>query len=425
MIGQQLQGNGGQHRGQQAVRAGNAQHPVGATVRLPVIVKSHRHHPRPPGFGFPQTGHGLVVDVVLGEGRHHRRAFFYQGQGAVFQLPGGHGFGVQVGNLFEFQSPFHGGGVVRPPADEIQVGGAGQIGRQPADPLPPVAVQNLGDLAGQGLQSGQQGRFPRRFHRSPAAGQPQGQQAFADQHGQIGFGGGHRHLRTAPGVNDVVGGAGESGAHHVGQSQQTGVPLGCHPGRGQRVGRFPGLADGQSEVRAPRRREPVAQFVGVNRFGGKARQTFHQGHPHQPGVVGGAATGDPDFLQGVQIYRGGGGTVPPAGELLQVIQHRPAAVVRDAPRQGLGDHLRLLMYFFEHEMVVSSPFRLPRLPVGDERLPVDLRPVDGLYHRPVGGHIGDFPIFHHQKPAGAVEQGGDIGGQEHFPFAQAHHQRAG
>ena len=120
----------------------------------------------------------------------------------MLKFAGGHGLGVDVGNLLELEGTFHGGGMVQASSDEIDVGPFGQLLGQTNGFV--RAFQNPGRLARKAPQLGHQVTFLGRAEPTTPPSHLQRQEGFSDQHGDIGLGGGDRYFRTGPGVDHIV-----------------------------------------------------------------------------------------------------------------------------------------------------------------------------------------------------------------------------
>ena len=112
----------------------------------------------------------------------------------------------------------------------------------------------------------------------------------------------------------------------------------------------------------------------------------------------------------------------PGREVHLVEGHHPA--VEEAPGQGLGDRLGLLVDLLEHEVGVAAPLRLIGVPGDLQQVALHRAAVDGLQAGAAGGDVDDLPVVHHHDVPGVVEDGGDVAGQEHLAVAEAYHQRA-
>ena len=65
-----------------------------------------------PGFDLLDLADHLVIDTVARGDDDGGHPLIDQGDGAMFHLAGGIAFGVDVADLFEFERPFAGNGVV-------------------------------------------------------------------------------------------------------------------------------------------------------------------------------------------------------------------------------------------------------------------------------------------------------------------------
>ena len=105
------------------------------------------------------VGFHLGYEFVLRNGAYYQRSLFDKSDGAVLQLTGGVGLGVEVGDLLQLQRTLHAGSIVQVAADEedrVAVEGAGGEG------LDGLGV--LQDALGLCLRSTYADRIPRRFY---------------------------------------------------------------------------------------------------------------------------------------------------------------------------------------------------------------------------------------------------------------------
>ncbi len=67
---------------------------------------------------FLHIGFHFVQQAVVGCNHHHRHVFIHQRQGAVFELAGGIGFGMNIGDFFQLQRAFECNRIVNAAAEE-------------------------------------------------------------------------------------------------------------------------------------------------------------------------------------------------------------------------------------------------------------------------------------------------------------------
>ena len=109
------------------------------------------------GGDLLDVGHGLVKESGIGGRGHHQRAVFNEGDGAVLELTGGVGLGVDVSDLLELQAPLQAGGAVQVPADEEHVPVVEILGGVVLDGGHILRREHLLQLFGELLEGGQEG----------------------------------------------------------------------------------------------------------------------------------------------------------------------------------------------------------------------------------------------------------------------------
>ena len=122
-------------------RAGGLRH------LLPAALRGQGQHVGPPGFHLHHIAHSLFKQPAIGAQRHHQGAVLNQADGAVLQLAGGIGLGVDIGDLLQLQGALQPHGVVDVPADEENGLVVEVLGGQILDVL--LLIQHLLHTAGQ------------------------------------------------------------------------------------------------------------------------------------------------------------------------------------------------------------------------------------------------------------------------------------
>ena len=134
-----------------------------------------------------------------------------------------------------------------------------------------------------------------------------------------------------------------------------------------------------------------------------------------PGVVRRAAGDDEDLVDLAQFL---------VGEALLVEHDAP---VDEVPEQGVGDRGGLLGDLLEHEVLVAAL-------LGGRQVPVDVeRPGSGVVavavevgdRVAVGGDHDGLVLAELDGVAGVLDEGRDVGAEEHLAVADADHQRRG
>ena len=118
MVGEQLYGNGVDDRGEQTRVAGEADYMHSGAGGEVAVEVGEDIQLAAAGVDFLHVGGEFFQEAVIGGDDHHRHVLVHQGQGAVFQLAGRIGLGVNVGNLLEFEGALQGDGIVEPPSQE-------------------------------------------------------------------------------------------------------------------------------------------------------------------------------------------------------------------------------------------------------------------------------------------------------------------
>ena len=370
---------------------------VGVLLHLgPEGLGGQRQHLGAPGLHLHHVAHGLVEQRRIGAQGHHQCPLLDQGDGAVLELAGGVGLGVDIADLLELQGALQAHGVVQVPADEedgvvIEVSG-GKIG----DVL--GVIQELLHQVRQGLDLGDDGVVLLGIHGPQLFRQVQAHQVHQHQLGGVGLGGGHGDFGAGPGVEHVVGVPGDGGAHHVDDGQGPAAPALGLPHGGHGVQSLAGLADDDDQGLFIHQRVAVAELAGQHHLHRAAHQLFPVVLADHTHVIAGAAGDDEDAGDLPDVVLGH----------VQVVQHHPA--VPDAGRDGLADGLGLLHDLLEHEVRIAAL-------LGGGHVPVHLAVL--LLHRHqlvvehihgVGGQDGDLAVVHISDLPGVLQHGGHVGG---------------
>lgn len=160
----------------------------------------------------------LLVHVVLGGQGDDRHALDDEGEGAVLELASGVGFGVDIGDFLELERAFEGHGVVERAADEEDVLAETVLLGEGLNRLD-VFEQFVG-LAGQLLEAADDLAHPRGRNGAAQRRDVESQHQHADELRGVSLGGSHGDFRAGPGVDDLVGLAGDRRADDVGDRQR-------------------------------------------------------------------------------------------------------------------------------------------------------------------------------------------------------------
>ena len=231
--------------------------------------------------------------------------------------------------------------------------------------------------------------------------------------GGVALGGGHGDLGTGPGVDDVIGQLGDGGAHHVDDGQDTGTSCLALLHGGDGVGGLAGLGDHHQQGVLIHQGVAVAQLGGQVGLHRDAAELLDDVLAHAAGIEGGAAGGDHDLVDLLQVLIGQG----------EVVQDDLPLVDAglDGGLQGVG----LLHDLLEHEVVIAALLCGGNVPGDAGDLHLDLL-ADGIVHGDaVGGDVCDLPVLQVDHVLGVGHQGGDVGREVVLPHAHAQDQRGG
>src|SRR5437660_458469 len=127
------------------------------------------------------------------------------------------------------------------------------------------------------------------------------------------------------------------------------------------------------------------------------------------GVPTGAAGGDVDFFQRPELgFRD-----------LHLVEKNVAGVLRDAAQRCVAHSTGLLVDFLEHEVLEPALFRHDRVPghmlhLADDGLTVEVHQLHAIR-----SDDREVAISQEEEIASVVEDGGDVGSNKIFVFAQA------
>ncbi|MPN48857.1 hypothetical protein SDC9_196469 [bioreactor metagenome] len=100
-----------------------------------------------------------------------------------------------------------------------------------------------------------------------------------------------------------------------------------------------------------------------------------------------------------------------------------AAVFDDTAGHGITHSLRLLIDFFQHEVLKTAFFGCFRIPVDFEYFFADRRTVNILYPDSILGYSCDFTVIHYISAACFRNDSRNIGSDEIFAITEANNKR--
>ena len=268
-------------------RAGGLRH------LLPAALRGQGQHVGPPGFHLHHIAHSLFKQPAIGAQRHHQGAVLNQADGAVLQLAGGIGLGVDIGDLLQLQGALQPQGVVQVPANVEHRVVVEVLGGEILDMFP--IRQHLLHLAGQQLHLLQGRPAVRRVRRPPHLGKEESQQIHHRHLGGIGLGGGHRDLRPGPGVQHFIRLPGDGTAHHVDNGQDPPPQPPGLPQGGQGVQCLSRLADDHHQGALIHDGIHIPELRGQGHLHRDAGQPLQIVFPHHSHMVAGAAGHNVNF----------------------------------------------------------------------------------------------------------------------------------
>ena len=233
---------------------------------------------------FLEVGLELVEQAVVGGDGDDGHVAVDQGERAVLEFAGGVGFGVDVGDFLELECAFERDWPMPASAEEEGVAAMGDALRPGLDAG--LEFQPTGDGDGQVAQAGQVVAFGLFVDAAAQLADDQGQQEQRRELGGEGLGGGDADFRPGAGDEAQRTFAHDGRFRHVADGQRAGVAelLGVAQ-RGQGVGSFAGLRDGDDELIGVGHRAAVAVFAGDLDHTGDAGERFKPVARGDAGVV--------------------------------------------------------------------------------------------------------------------------------------------
>ena len=384
---------------------GDVEDEVCIVLHAVVAVGGQSHEVGTSGFAFQKIAQGFLIEFLLGQYAHHQGARFNQADGAVLQLSGGVGLGVDVADFLHFQAALQADGIVQPSADEEDILCGDLLGGKPLNPR--LVLQQPLHFSGQGFQLPDQGGGLIVRQLPAVLGEGNGQCVDGQQLGAVGLGGCHGDFRTGQSIEDVVRLPGNGGAHDVDDGQGFGsLLLGLAQG-GQRISGFTGLADDNHQSVFRHKGVPIAEFRGKLHPDGNFCQILQHilgGHAH---VVGRAAADNPYLSEG-------GDSIPGQPGFFQI-----NGAIRADGAQSVLHRLGLLVDFLHHEVLIAAFFGGFRIPQDLHRLFGNFVPVQIEEGDALGGQAGKLQIAQIVHRAGVFQNGGHIRGKVLFPVLGA------
>ena len=386
---------------------GDAEQGVGAVVGDPGALFGDDEGAGAPGGDLLERGYHVVAGLVVGDQGHHREAGLQKGDGAVLELPGGQGLGVEVGHLGDLERALGGDGGRQAAADVVDVVGAvdhpGQVHHLV------LAGQDVGHPVGERHELAHHPTALVLGHRPALAAEPQGHQYEHHRLSCEDLGGGDGLLRAGVGIDPEAGLPGDGLAYPVDDGEQ-GVALLPRPREHvEGVHGLAGLADRQY---GGVRWEPLGAGLGGGQGldGLEAAVLLEELDAVVRRVTRGAAGHGPQVFFREQLVRPG----VQAAEL----GRPPAEQQASAVVQGVEDRCRLGMDLPAHDVFALECVFLEHVLAGQLH-----RVVLATLDR-VGAHGQHVAVLEHDHPAGELQEGVLEGGHEHLAVALAHQQGA-
>ena len=120
IISKKLQRNDLRYRQQQRIRLGHQQGVIRLCKDTMLPFLHHAQHPGAPGDHHYDGGQELIQNRRMAGQRHYQPSLIDQGNGAVLELPGRIGLGMDVADLLQLQRSFHRHGIIQISADKEQ-----------------------------------------------------------------------------------------------------------------------------------------------------------------------------------------------------------------------------------------------------------------------------------------------------------------
>ena len=243
--------------------------------------------------------------------------------------------------------------------------------------------------------------------------QPDGE--HRQRHDLAGEGLGARHPDLGAGVQvgPAVDLAGDRRADHVDETDRPRPPLLGLPDGGQGVGGLAALGDPDHQRALVDHRIPVPELGGVFHFDRDPRQLLDEVLTDEAGMPTGAARGDDDPLELLELL---------VAQVEAIHARGPLLFQEMAPHRVL-DGLRLLEDLLEHEVFVPAPFDGGEVPLDLAHRLADARQLEVADAIPLAGQHGHLPVVQVHHRAGVGQDGRGIGGDEPLAVPDAEQQR--
>ena len=222
----------------------------------------------------------------------------------------------------------------------------------------------------------------------------------------------HGDLRPRPGVKHVVGFVRDGAADDVHDGNDAGAEALRLPQRGERVGRFAGLADDEDEDAVVDDRVAVAEFGSDVHFNGDMGLALEQIFRDDADVIGGAAGDDENFADVFEFF------------LCQAYAVEDDPAVPDAWGDRVAHGLGLLHDLLGHEVVVTALFRRGNVPVDMGRFLLHRVQVHVVDRDSAFPDLGELVFLKTVDIPRAPQDRRNVGRDEILPVAEADDQRA-
>ena len=251
---------------------------------------------------FVAEGGGFVVEVAGGED-DDGGAVSEQRVGAVFELAGRVGLGVDVGGFFELEGTLAGDGVVDGAA-EVEEGGGFVKGLGDSGDAGLPGGQGPADEVGEGEEFGDAGMEIGLVEAVTLMGERESEEVEDGDLGGEAFGGGDGDFFAGVGKEGGVGLAGHGGAGDVGDGDGVDAAGGGGLEGGEGVGGLAGLGDDEDGGVEDGIGDAVVELAGVLDVHGDAAEVFEDDLGEHAGVAAGAAGDDDEAVVGLEARRG-------------------------------------------------------------------------------------------------------------------------
>ncbi len=356
------------------------------------------------------VGCHLVHRIVVRRNHHNRQLFINQSDRPVLHFPGRITFGVDIGDLLQFQRALQGDRVLVAPPEVEKVVNMHQAVRDLLDLG--IQLQALLDLAGQADQRIEHGATGLLVEIAAQASEVESKKVEGHQLRGKRLGRGHTDLGTGVGVDDPVAFPGNRRFDDVADRQDL-AALAMRLAQGREgISCLTALADHQGQGFFCHQWVAIAKLAGNIDFNRNPGMLFQQELANQSRMPRGAAGNDIDPVQGAEkiIFE------------TQVFEENLSLLFPDPSGNRIGNRPRLLMNLLEHEVPVAILFRHDRAPGDGLRRLLDRSPIERGNRHALRGKDHQLAIFEENHLLGVRQHGRNVGGDEVFALPLADHQ---